>query len=555
MIANLFFSLIAAGFAAEAAAKARYERLWSFLLLGILALLGFNGWENGRLGIVETFAFHWRDTSLMRIDVNLNTDAAVYGLAAPFVLLTGISVFYNTFYKAEADKLRLNGLLLLNLAAVILVICAQNFMQLLTAVCIADVLCLFMINDIEGKRRYVFYNLLADMGLFTLFALIWKQTGSISLSALSGYHQPGQYPELTVGLLLFCAFIKSGMFLFQGGFLNLAGLSFNRIFSVSYCATPLIGILLLIKAYPLLGNVAYAPVALELFGGLTLLWAFVGAISIDNLKDKALYFNLMFYALMVGLLSLGLNPLLKLLPGLLLAGSLLNILWMMTAVSASNELFVSNMGDFARPLKTVFVLALLLTFALVQGITEAAAPQNERWVYVFAVVLLTALAHVLYQIFLGKTNADERVWAFLKNPPLLFLFPVAAAVVFMIWQSGFYHAGVWYVYAAFLLVLFSGPLRRLRRLYDSEAVQEADWFDDMYETLLVAPVKILGRILWLTIDFLIIERTIVSSLSGGTALLVRILDRMHTGTWAGSLLYVSAGLLIAAAAVYVKVNG
>ena len=39
-----------------------------------------------------------------------------------------------------------------------------------------------MINDIEGKRRYVFYNLLADMGLFTLFALIWKQTGSISLS-------------------------------------------------------------------------------------------------------------------------------------------------------------------------------------------------------------------------------------------------------------------------------------------------------------------------------------------------------------------------------------
>ena len=57
MIANLFFSLIAAGFAAEAAAKARYERLWSFLLLGILALLGFNFWENGQLGVVETFAF------------------------------------------------------------------------------------------------------------------------------------------------------------------------------------------------------------------------------------------------------------------------------------------------------------------------------------------------------------------------------------------------------------------------------------------------------------------------------------------------------------------
>ena len=53
MIANLFFSLIAAGFAAEAAAKARYERLWSFLLLGILALLGFYFWDNGQRGGVE----------------------------------------------------------------------------------------------------------------------------------------------------------------------------------------------------------------------------------------------------------------------------------------------------------------------------------------------------------------------------------------------------------------------------------------------------------------------------------------------------------------------
>lgn len=554
MIANLFFCLIASGFVAGAAARSRYERLWSFLLLAFLAFSGFYFWENWQQGITGNFAFHWIDASLMQVNINLASNTDTYRLTAPLFLLAGISVFYNTFYPAETEKLRLNGLLLLNLAALILLICAQNFMQLLTAVCIADVLCLFMINDIEGKRRYIFYNLLADMGLFTLFALIWKQTGSVDLAALSGYRRLGQYPELSVCLILFCAFIKSGMFLFQGGFLSLSGLSFNRIFSISYGATPLVGILLLIKTYPLLADVSYASATLQLFGTLTLLWGFFGAVVIDNLKDKALYFNLMFYALMIGLLSLGLKPIMQILPELLILGYMLNLLWMMVAVSASNEIFVSNMGSFARPLKAVFSLALLLILGLIQFLWKS-APLAEIWIYAFGAVILMACAHILYQIFLGKTNADEHVWAFLKNPPLLYLLPYAAAAAFVIWKNDCYDWMVGGIYALFLVVLFLGPLRSLGRLYEAETLQEADWFDDIYETLLVAPVKILGRILWLTIDFLIIERTIVSSLSGATTLLVRLLEKMHTGTWTGSLLYVSAGLMITAAVVYMKVRG
>ena len=76
----------------------------------------------------------------MRVDVEFEYRRSCLRLGCSFRPVDGMSVFYNTFYNAETDKLRLNGLLLLNLAAVILVICAQNFMQLLTAVCIADVL-------------------------------------------------------------------------------------------------------------------------------------------------------------------------------------------------------------------------------------------------------------------------------------------------------------------------------------------------------------------------------------------------------------------------------
>ena len=115
----------------------------------------------------------------------------------------------------------------------------------------------------------------------------------------------------------------------------------------------------------------------------------------------------MFYALMVGLLSLGAESAAE-------ASARAFVGWQFVEYIMDDDrrfgfkrTFVSNMGDFARPLKTVFVLALLLTFALVQGITEAAAPQNERWVYVFAVVLLTALAHVFVSDIFGKDECGR----------------------------------------------------------------------------------------------------------------------------------------------------
>lgn len=553
MIAKLFFTLLAVGLAAEVLAKVRFEKILSFLLLCFLALWGVWIFEAESLGLVDKFSFHWIDASLMLVNINLNTTPDICRLVFALLVISTLSVFYNTFYKAETEKLRVNGLLTLNLAMLVSIICSQNFMQLLTAVCITDVICLLMINDIESKRRYAFYNLLADMGLFTLFALIWKQTGSIDLSVLEKYHRPGQYPELTSGLLLLCVFIKSGIFLCHGGFLSLASLTFNRILAISYCSAPIVGILLLVKTYPLLENIRYMKEIFLSFGGATLLWGCVGSIVLDNIKDKALYFNQMIYAFLLGALAFGAKDVDALLPLVLSLGFVLNAVWMLTAISTSNELFISNMGGFIRPLKLLFVSIMLWSLIFVEVLSSRATMLNGVWTYGFAAILLVALAHISFQIFLGKSNADERVLAFLKNPPLLNLLPLWIICGIIIWQIGKPSTQIWIIWGAFVAFCFAGPLRPLGKVYDSENLQEADWLHDFYQTVLVAPIKILGRVLWLLIDFLIIERTIVSSLTSGSNLLVRVLDRMHTGSAFSNAGYVALGLGLFAAIIYAKV--
>lgn len=554
MIANLFLYLVIAGFTAEAVVKARFERVWSLLLFTVMAALLLNFYENWQLGFVGNFSQRWIDSSLIHININLSSNPANYVLIAPFFLVSGLMVFNNTFYSQEVDKLRLNGFLVLNLAAIILMVCSENVIQLLTAVCIIDVLCLSMINDIEGKRRYVFYNLLADMALFSLFAVVWGQTGSFALADLDKYNQPSYYPELAVFLLLFCVFIKSGMFLFQGGLINLSDLSFNRLKAVSYCATPAAGILLLIKAYPLLSVSAYSGTVLGLFAAFSIVWAFLGAVCIDNLKEKTLYFNIMFYALFIGLLSLGLENALNMIPMLLVLGYLLNSLWMMIGISASNEFFVSNMGGFIHSLKISFFLAMLLFFALIQTLLKDVTIQNQWWIFGFLGSLLLAAAQILRQIFLGESHSDERVWAFLKNSSVLYLLPALIITGLIIRFENYYTLLTVYVFAGFVIIMVAGPLRFLDRVYEIDAIQEADWFDKIYETLLVAPVKILGRILWLTIDFLIIERTIISSLTGATNLLIGISRRLHNGAWLSGFFFTMTGLLIFVTVFYLKVN-
>lgn len=552
MIAQIFLYLFIAGLASEVVAERRSERFLSLVLFGIVSVLMLNFYENWQEGYASAFVYEWIDSQNHRLNIDLASNGGNYALIFPFFLLSALMIFGNIFYDMENSKLRLNGIIAINLSALMLLICSRNFMQVLVAVCMIDVLSLFIINDIEAKKRYIFYNLLADMGLFTLFAIIWGQTESYDLSALSEYNKSFCYPNLCVIILLLCVFIKSGLFLFQSALLNLSGLNFNRLITVSFCSTPVAGILLLSKTYPLLEVSGYAVPLLQAFAALSIFWGFLGAISIDDIKEKTIYFNIMLYALVFGLMSVNHAQALAILPWLLVLGYLFNNLWVMVTISASNEVFVSNMGGFVHSIKISFIIGLLLFFALTQTLLKDLTPENKWWIWGTLGAVLLASAHVLRQVFLGKTNADERVWAFLKNSSFFFWLPIVGGIAYIIYSDNFYTKEVFYVFGIFLLCVVVGPLRWLDKIYDNEKIQAADLFNDIYEVLFIAPIKILGRILWLTIDFLIIERTIISSLSGSMAFMVSVSQKIHNGSKLSWFLFTFLGLAVTFGVFYWK---
>lgn len=161
-------------------------------------------------------------------------------------------MLFNVSYPQEEDRFRFNGQICLNLAALILLICSENAIQLLVSACLIDIFGFYMINDSSARRRYIFYNLLADMGLFMLFALIWGYIGSIRLADFVEYDRMGAHKDLLCILLLLCLFIKSGLFMFQAPLMDWAVLDMNRIAALAYLSTPVVGFIILCKTSMLL---------------------------------------------------------------------------------------------------------------------------------------------------------------------------------------------------------------------------------------------------------------------------------------------------------------
>ena len=66
----------------------------------------------------------------------------------------------------------------------------------------------------------------------------------------------------------------------------------------------------------------------------------------------------------------------------------------------------------------------------------------------------------------------------------------------------------------------------------------------LYRIFLLSPLRLLGRVLWIAVDFVVIERSIIGSISQTSSLLVSAFHRMQEAAWLNYLLLVFVGLLL-----------
>lgn len=532
MLIEVFLFLAVAGILPVAIKGKRLSFVYLFLLTVSMALMLYYFYQNWQQGTKDNFTYDWVSSPYYPVRIHLFSNIMHYAQIFPFFLISVIMIIFNCFSKIEKRKLEQNGLICLNLAALMMLICSENTIQLLTSACVIDILGFYIIHESSARRKYIFYNLMSDMGLFMLFALIWGYTESIRLSEFGKYFEQGEHRDLVCILLLLCLFIKSGLFLFQTPLLNWNMLNMRTIMALSYLSTPISGYILLAKTLPLLPLSKYSEPLIMFFAYASIIWGTIGAIIIDNLRSKAIYLNMSVSGLIYALLQTGLTIESPTFSALILSGFLLNCSLLMVALGSSNEVYVSAMGGFISNLKFSFIITLCCTLAFIQTLLTISKTYN--WPVIIELGLISiSLASIWSHIYFGASKADERVIALLKNPPLIYEGIILLLTMYVLNINGVPN---WYaisILSTILLVSVSGILNKISKVYDNNQIQETDLVSDIYRYVIIGPVKVLGRVLWLTIDFLVIERTIIYTLRNTVNLLIELFQKIHTqAKWA-----------------------
>ncbi len=542
MVLQLFLGILAV-VAAFLAVSRKRRRLWPLLMLGLLILLGVLFFEHFRLLSDRTIAYHW--LAYKGLDAQFIITSSVPLTAALHMLLpmSGALLYLNIVNRREEYPLTAGNIMLLSLAAFIFMISSRDFMQLMAGSCCFSILGFYLINDTAAKNRFIFYNFTAEMFVFTALAVVYAKTGTMRLTAIENYAQNGWHRDLVAILLLFGVLIKCGMFLFQNQLLDLQRLSFNRMLHGSLLVAPLSGTVLYAELKPLLDASEYTtPVLLSILA-LSALWSLGGMWWNDSLKAKVLYFNMLFFAFALFLLHQNAENFFSTVVVLLPAVLLVDWCLMMISVSASDESRISRMGGFAGALKW----NLALTLAAVGVFVCSVLYLNAGWPYLlYLSAALAGLAVMLHAVYFGSEHADEKVAALLRNAGWLYSGPVLIALVLLSREfSPVLRNPCFYSFFIGFLLLFALLPQKFANLFAAdEAFQERDWLAEAYRFLIISPLRLLGRILWLTVDFVVIERSVIGSLSAAMAVIEGGLDKFQELSWRNYLLLAAAGLAL-----------
>lgn len=513
MIIHIFIGLLILGLIAFSYRGVRFQRFFTFLAIlavGYIGWIFYTSWQNN---ITDSYSFLWLSSKYYPVSLNFFSGEEIYKQVTPFFIIAAISCLFVLGNKQERQKLNIIALAILNLAAIIMLICGQNTLQLLVATCFIDVLGFCAINDMTARRQYIFYNLLTDLGLFTAFAMLWGVYNTNQLQLLADK----SHNSIPLYLMLISAIFKAGLFPFQGYYLQIAAIKDSRRNIISFLSTPIAGFFILWKLIPLIsGNtICFQILSIEVI--LSLAWNLFGGLITENLNNKKMHINLSFYALAFFVILTGKEQEFECLGKLLILQFLLD-----------------NVLQYGRKyLLAQYAAVILLISAIILIILHS--PQLICSSYLLILMLIAG--GVMHQI--QKEQIEE------QNIFSLILAGLAAS--YFINEEMLQSLAFWGYLVGFIILLTGYPYHWLPSIKRTSTI---DICSKWLYLLFVAPIEFLGRILWLTIDFLIIERTFLNGLSKCCTILQVFFERIHHLSIRNALLFWLLGLIIISYCLY-----
>lgn len=524
MIAKSVIYLFFIGILPLISRKPRYDRVVALIITCLSAAVFwfFNqGVANNDFDSVHLI---WDSSRSGDIKIDIISSFQNYQLVFPFFLITLMALFNNVFFAYEQQKKIFASALVLNLVCIIMLIASNNFVQVITFVFAVDIISQFFIKDICASRRYSIYNLVADMGLYLVLAMVHGILDNLDVSNIDRYTELGRHRDYIAVIILISLFIKSGFFLFQNYLLDLKSAKFHRLIVIPYLSSPMVSLILFMKMSPLL---VVSPTFLPLLNSvllLTALWGTIGALIINDLKAKTLYLNMMVLAFIMKLVESN-NFLWHMhLSWLLVLGFSFNCCLYYLHYYANRKNKAEFICRFQKcsllPLKIILIASILVIMAFSMQTAALTSLNNPYWISGFAVLFTFVSAHIFRQA-LSFGDAKIRM-PFTDYRPLPLVFVIIAVSCWLMVRQKEYWAQGTAVAVLFFAWMAMYPLRRFA--HDNRlnlALQRVDIFSSFYGHYIARWLKFPGRVLTVFVDFVLIEKTFAVSFAAFNRLVIR----------------------------------
>ena len=531
--------------------RLRLDRWLSwFMLFAVLHI--FSKYVSASIGsLSETFSLLWSNSKLGPITIDFYPTQEANKIIIPLFLILIISIINNNVFRYEERRSMYNSLIIMNFITLCMFVCSQNYIQLITAIFVSDIIGYLILKDVDTSRLYVIYNFFADMCIFMILSLICGRIQSLDINHLLNYNEIGKHKNFVCLTLSLATFIKIGCVPFHNYLLELSSVRFQRMSVINLLFSPLIGILFLVKLNNLF---VISDVFLSLYTVICYLTFFISILLFiikDNFCKKSVYFNMSAYSILLLILADNNFEWSTSSSIYYMIIFFYNILFFMLylyqnrVVSTYAMLNANNSNKLALySILMMFVLLSNIFFSLLIYIAE----DYNRILYL-GIGLLLSLTIVLNSIYrspntlrLDYLNANHlRSVIFIIN----FVIFLWACVYFNLYKN------INIIFSMMFLAiicLFNSNL--VRSIYNQKNIQNKEISKNIYLYLIVSPLMYISRILWLSIDSVFTQKIVENIIKNLNRTSISIFFKLNKKSYTSSFMFILIGVMIFIASFY-----
>lgn len=532
MITNIMAGLLAIGLIGILKLRVRYDRIISVIMFLATAYifyiymnLDFSGNENG-------FSFLWEKTKIGDITIDFYPSDLSNLIIKPIFFISVYALLSNNIFRYEERIMPLNALIILNFIVLSLIICAKNYVQLMTMVFVSDIIGYLTIKNADSLRKYVIYNFFADMCLFMLLALACGKIQSLDITRLLGYEQIGRHKDFVGICAALAIFIKIGCFPFHSYLTDIKTARFSRIVVANVLGTPLSGILMLLKLHNLLFVSNLMPIIYQIITVATFTAGIIGFVHSRNILKKVITLDLAFRGMLMQILWINGFEWNRYTAFYLIGIYLFNHLFYEIFIYQKREVDIVNIPSViesnARSLKFLLFRETILMSLSVWLVWQIARQYDDSSIVLGIIILFAAMSIVLHHIYIPPLKNSQIV---VRGKDKNIRQGIFEGINMLVLGMGLYYLQPEIVFIIAVAIIFLGMIasslgKPFYRIYAKIDEDKNDFIKNLFFYIIAVPLTYLSRRCWLFIDLILSEKIITATISaighGGERLFLQL---------------------------------